>query len=80
MAIYKYKCPECGVKVERIQEVGSEEVPHCPDGLQENETCEESSKPAEVKFERVIGKPNAHFKGEGFHTTDYDNSSNPASS
>jgi len=75
MPIYKYKCEDCGVVVERIQNY-DDDPPSCPKDVEE----EECGGDLNSDFERVIGRPNAHFKGGGFHNTDYDDSDNPASS
>lgn len=73
MPIYNFKCPDCGVEVERIQDF-EDHPPSCIDV----EKCGDPDS-ENVEFERVIGKPSAHFSGGGFHTTDYDDASNPAS-
>jgi putative FmdB family regulatory protein len=69
MPIYLYKCPECGTEIEQLQDYDAR-APVCQgDGEDHDPT----------PMERKIGKPNAHFSGEGFHTTDYDDAENPAS-
>lgn len=77
MPIYKYKCPDCGNTVERLQEYDSE-PPSCPTNVKIQE-CGDPHSSKNVLLERVIGKPSAHFKSDGFHSTDYNDSSNPAS-
>mgnify|MGYP002762444889 CR=1 FL=1 len=78
MPIYQYECQECGAVVERIQSY-DDDPPSCPETVDIEEECGEPYNSAVAAFDRVIGKPNAHFKGDGFHSTDYDDSSNPAS-
>ncbi len=77
MPIYQYECEECGLVVERIQDKAENQLVWCPGGLREDEEC--GDKGNSTLLRRKIGKPNAHFKGSGFHNTDYDDSSNPAS-
>jgi len=77
MPIYNYECPDCGLVIERIQASSDEQVIWCPEDLKEDEEC--GNKGNSTLFERKIGKPNAHFKGSGYHTTDYDDAENPAS-
>ena len=56
MPFYEYKCRECSHQFERLMTMDSEN-PRCP-------LCEGSS-------DRLIGASNVHFKGKGFHCTDY---------
>lgn len=77
MPIYNYKCPKCGIVVERIQGY-EDDPPSCPENVDENE-CGDPSNPRADVLERIMGAPNAHFKGGGFHSTDYKDSKNPAS-
>lgn len=80
MPIYKYECPECGLQVERLEKSGKESGPPvCSNGLREDESCRKPHLSSVHVFEKKIGRPNAHFKGNGFHSTDYNDSSNPAS-
>jgi len=75
MPIYQYRCPECGKEMEKLTDsFKGADPPQCPP----EDGCPEG-KDGGPTFERVIGKPSAHFKGEGFHTTDYDDAENPAS-
>lgn len=73
MPIYRYECPDCGKEVERIQDY-DDHPPSCLDV----EDCENPDT-ENVEFNRRIGRPNAHFRGSGFHSTDYDDANNAAS-
>lgn len=75
MPIYQYRCPKCGHEVEKLSKsFKGEDPPVCPQDVDCPEDLDNGP-----TLERVIGKPNAHFRGDGFHTTDYDDSENPAS-
>lgn len=80
MPIYRYECEDCGLVVERIQDTSEEKLVWCPGDLREDEECGDEGNSTLLK--RQIGKPNAHFKGDGnnsgFHSVDY-NTENPAS-
>jgi len=76
MPIYRYKCSECGLETEEMKPCTSaeeDEPPECPDDV-------DCPNDGEGQFERMIGKPNAHFSGSGYYVTDYDDAENPASS
>jgi predicted nucleic acid-binding Zn ribbon protein len=78
--IQLYECPECGLQVERLEKSDEDsEPPICSQNLRENEKCGAPWDSAVYVFDKKIGRPNAHFKGSGFHSTDYNDSSNPAS-
>jgi len=77
MPIYRYECKECGLVVERIQDTSEKKLVWCPGSLREDEKCGDEGNSTLLR--RKIGRPNAHFKGSGFHSTDYNDSSNPAS-
>jgi putative FmdB family regulatory protein len=55
--IYEYRCNQCGHQFERTQRMSEEPVREC-------EICG-----GEVA--RVLFAPAIHFKGTGFHNTDY---------
>ena len=57
MPIYEYRCNQCGHHFERSQRMSDEPVREC-------EVCG-----GEVA--RVLFAPAIHFKGAGFHNTDY---------
>lgn len=78
MPIYRYECQDCGAVVERIQDY-DDDAPACPENVTEEE-CGDVPNAEPSSFERVIGMPNAHFKGEGFYVNDADDAENPASS
>jgi putative FmdB family regulatory protein len=78
MPIYKYKCKRCGLEVERLQESTDEQLVWCPGDLKKDEECQEEDRANTSLLERTIGKPNAHFSGEGFHSNRSD-SKNAAS-
>ena|SRR5271156_1112819 len=68
MPLYEYKCKKCGHRFELIQSFSAEDAKECP-------ICH-------GEVERLISTPaRAHFKGSGFYSTDYANSSSkPADS
>ena len=57
MPVYEYRCNACGHQFERIQRMSDDPVKDC-------EVCG-----GEVA--RVLFAPAIHFKGTGFHNTDY---------
>ena len=59
MPTYGYICEQCGHRFEELQEIDTEQVRECPQ-------CGGSTR-------RLIGRVGFVFKGSGFHTTDYDN-------
>ena len=77
MPIYRYKCSKCGLETEEMKSFMSaeeDEMPKCPEDVD----CPNENGGGE--FERIIGKPNAHFSGTGYYVTDYEDAENPASS
>jgi putative FmdB family regulatory protein len=56
MPIYEYRCDE-GHEVEVMQSITEEPLEKCPE-------CEAPTR-------RVLHSPAIHFKGSGFHNTDY---------
>lgn len=54
---YVYQCDDCGHRFEVFQSITADPV----------ETCEECSGPVS----RLLFAPAIHFKGTGFHNTDY---------
>ena len=76
MPIYTYKCEKCGLEIERLQEKAENQPVPCPDGLKKNEECQSGG---ESTLKRIIGKPSAHFSGDGFYSN-RDDAKNPASS
>lgn len=79
MPIYRYKCSECGLETEEMKRFTSaeeDEPPECPDDV-------DCANDGDGSFERMIGKPNAHFSGSGEESGFYSNREgveNPASS
>jgi putative FmdB family regulatory protein len=57
LPVYEYRCNQCGHHFERSQRMSDEPVREC-------EVCG-----GEVA--RVLFAPAIHFKGTGFHNTDY---------
>jgi putative FmdB family regulatory protein len=55
---YEYRCNSCGHRFEVLQRMSDEPVTVC-------EQCGEEA------AERVLFAPAIHFKGSGFHNTDY---------
>lgn len=58
MPFYEYRCNSCGHRFEVLQRMSDEPVT----------VCEECGAEA---AERVLFAPAIHFKGSGFHNTDY---------
>ncbi|MFP5452201.1 MAG: FmdB family zinc ribbon protein [Thermoleophilia bacterium] len=58
MPFYEYRCNSCGHRFEVLQRMSDEPVTVC-------EEC------AAEAAERVLFAPAIHFKGSGFHNTDY---------
>lgn len=57
MPIYEYRCNDCGRNFEVVQRMADDPVTVC-------EVCGGS-------VSRVLYAPAIHFKGSGFHNTDY---------
>lgn len=58
MPFYEYRCNSCGHRFEVLQRMSDEPVTVC-------EQCGAET------AERVLFAPAIHFKGSGFHNTDY---------
>ncbi len=65
MPRYDYHCPACDNTFELTQSFDSEPAADCP-------VCGHASR-------RLISHPAIHFKGSGFHNTDYKQGGNGAS-
>jgi len=57
MPIYEFQCASCGKKTEFIQSFSDPHPVKCP-------SCGGALK-------KLLSSPTAHFKGSGFHATDY---------
>ncbi len=57
MPMYEYVCGACGRKTEAIQRVGEKPLKSCPH--------------CEGKLTKAFSAPAVHFKGSGWHVTDY---------
>ncbi|MFN8110892.1 MAG: FmdB family zinc ribbon protein [Thermoleophilia bacterium] len=57
MPIYEYRCNDCGHQFEVVQSMNDEPIA----------TCVECG----GQVSRVLFAPAIHFKGKGFHNTDY---------
>lgn len=64
MPIYEYRCNDCGRNFEVVQRMADDPVTVC-------EVCGGS-------VSRVLYAPAIHFKGSGFHNTDYGTKRRPA--
>lgn len=58
MPFYEYRCNECGHRFEVLQRMSDDPITVC-------ENCSAEA------AERVLFAPAIHFKGSGFHNTDY---------
>ena len=65
MPFYEYRCAACGHRFEVLQRMSDEPITAC-------ERC------GEEQAERVLFAPAIHFKGSGFHNTDYGTRRRPA--
>ena len=63
MPIYEYRCNDCGHQFEASQRMSDDPL----------ETCEVCS----GRVQRVLFAPAIHFKGTGFHNTDYGTKKRP---
>ena len=78
MPFYTFKCPNCNIKVDILQSMGSSN-PKCEDCAEcgcnrADGTCGCGGKMKKQPMNRVfgeVGKP--LFKGSGFYETDYKN-------
>lgn len=66
MPIYEYRCNACGHQFERNQRMSDDPVREC-------EVCG-------GEVQRVLFAPAIHFKGTGFHNTDYGTRKRPRES
>jgi putative FmdB family regulatory protein len=57
MPIYEYQCASCGKKTEFIQGFSDPRPTICPH--------------CGGRLKKLLSSPTAHFKGSGFHATDY---------
>ena len=57
MPIYEYRCTDCGHQFEVNQRMSDDALTECP-------VCQ-------GVLQRVLFAPAIHFKGTGFHNTDY---------
>ncbi len=64
MPIYEYRCNDCGRQFEVVQRMTDDPVTVC-------EACGGA-------VSRVLYAPAIHFKGSGFHNTDYGTKRRPA--
>ncbi len=56
MPIYEYRCAVCGLKFERMSNIGDNTTATCPNG--------------HSNTRRVFSAPGIVFKGSGFYVTD----------
>lgn len=64
MPVYEYLCEDCGHQFEVSQKMSDDPIKVC-------ENC------GKKKVVRVLFAPAIHFKGSGFHNTDYGTKSRP---
>lgn len=64
MPLYEYRCTECGHHFEVVHRMSADPITEC-------EVCG-------GPVERVLHAPAIHFKGSGFHNTDYGTKRRPA--
>lgn len=57
MPIYEYRCTDCGHQFEVSQRMSDDPLTECP-------VCQ-------GEIQKVLFAPAIHFKGTGFHNTDY---------
>lgn len=57
MPIYEYRCTDCGHQFEVSQRMSDDSLTECP-------VCQ-------GEIQKVLFAPAIHFKGTGFHNTDY---------
>ena len=82
MPFYTFKCPNCNIKVDILQSMGSSN-PKCEDCAEcgcnrADGTCGCDGKMKSIEMDRVftgVGKPK--FKGKGFYETDYKTKDKP---
>ncbi len=64
MPIYEYRCTDCGHQFEVNQRMSDDALTECP-------VCQ-------GELQKVLFAPAIHFKGTGFHNTDYGTRKRPA--
>jgi predicted nucleic acid-binding Zn ribbon protein len=74
LPIYEYKCATCGKHFELMQSMSDEALTTC-----RPEFCvrDDGEEPGGGVVARVLFAPAIHFKGTGFHNTDYGRRSRP---
>ena len=68
MPFYEYKCSTCGQQFDVMQSMSDRALERC-----DGETCvrQDGKRRGRGKIARVLHAPAIHFKGSGFHNTDY---------
>ncbi len=68
MPFYEYKCSTCGQTFDVMQSMSEDALTTCT-----GKTCvrEDGKRRGRGKIARVLHAPAIHFKGSGFHNTDY---------
>lgn len=68
MPIYEYRCATCGHHFDVMQRMSEDALTECS-----VELCvrEDGEAPGHGEVSRVLFAPAIHFKGTGFHNTDY---------
>lgn len=68
MPFYEYKCSTCGKTFDVMQSMSDDPLTQCT-----GQTCvrEDGKRRGRGKIARVLHAPAIHFKGSGFHNTDY---------
>lgn len=71
MPLYEYKCSTCGKQFEVMQSMSEDALERC-----DGRTCvrDDGKRRGRGKIARVLHAPAIHFKGSGFHNTDYGSS------
>jgi predicted nucleic acid-binding Zn ribbon protein len=76
MPIFVFECQQCGARRERI--LASAERADDERVLCDSMSCPTFGTDKESEMVRVWAPANAHFKGSGFHATDYPNQPRPS--
>ena len=68
MPFYEYRCSTCGKTFEVLQSMSDDPLTACT-----GQTCvrDDGKRRGRGKIARVLHAPAIHFKGSGFHNTDY---------